>query len=300
MTTLHSCAKMISQLHRLIPITCSGQRGFKRWVAPVKKFDSELLVQALTHRSYVIQEEQKQRDVGITEPKLDIEDNREMIEEGAELTSRIVVSYLGKCLPLAPEECIFALHDHLLSQKTLAHVSSHIGTKDIILVAGNIADEGILADTFLALVSALTRSVDVIHAGAFVRDFLIATLAEKDLIEIWTPSNPLENLNEILRKDNRQLAEPRLISQTGINSLIPVYRVAVYSNKEFLGVGCGETIDVAKEVAATDALLRIFNLNNYQNLKYDLKVDISKDNMENLPLTKWCTENVQKVLQLKT
>ena len=71
-----------------------------------EKFDSELLMQALTFRSYVVLEEQKQRDVGIKDPKLDIPENTEMIEEGQRLTEKITKAYLCQALPKVPEEGI--------------------------------------------------------------------------------------------------------------------------------------------------------------------------------------------------
>lgn len=71
-----------------------------------ENFDTELLTQALTHHSYILQEEHKQRSVGIENPELNIEDNRELIESGEKLTSRIVEIYLGQALPRLPEECI--------------------------------------------------------------------------------------------------------------------------------------------------------------------------------------------------
>lgn len=94
-----------------------------------------------------------------------------------------------------------------------------------------------LAETFLALTAALAESVDTNHAGKFVRDFLIVLLAEKDLTEIWNPSQPCEILNNILQKQNRFPAEPRLIGHAGTNTLLAAYHIGMYSNKEFLGSG---------------------------------------------------------------
>lgn len=94
-----------------------------------------------------------------------------------------------------------------------------------------------LADTFLALVAALAESTDVTHTANFVRDFLIVILAEKDLTEIWNPAQPVELLNDVLQKQNRSPAEPRLIAQAGQNTLLAVYHVAMYSDKQFLGSG---------------------------------------------------------------
>lgn len=98
-------------------------------------------------------------------------------------------------------------------------------------------EEETIANTFYALTSALNRSVDLEHTGVFIRDILIAQLAEKDLLEIWCPEEPVEILNDILDREHRELAEPRIIAQTGVNTLIPVYNIAVYSNQEFLGSG---------------------------------------------------------------
>lgn len=71
-----------------------------------ENFHPELLQQAFTHRSYVINEEQKQREVGIENPVLNIKDNRELIEEGKYLTNEIVTCYLRQALPKLPEEGI--------------------------------------------------------------------------------------------------------------------------------------------------------------------------------------------------
>lgn len=71
-----------------------------------EKFDKELLDQAFTCRSYVIQEEEEQKKLGIENPQLDILDNRELIKEGKQILPLIVENYLNQALPLAPQECI--------------------------------------------------------------------------------------------------------------------------------------------------------------------------------------------------
>lgn len=70
-----------------------------------------------------------------------------------------------------------------------------------------------------------------------MRDILIARLVEKDLAEIWCPEDPMEILNDILDREHRELAEPRIIAQTAVNTLLPVYQIGLYSNQEFLGSG---------------------------------------------------------------
>lgn len=71
-----------------------------------EKFNDEKLEQAFTHRSYIFQEEKKQKDMGIEEPQLDIQDNTDLILKGEKLTSEIIYSYLTQVLPHTPEEII--------------------------------------------------------------------------------------------------------------------------------------------------------------------------------------------------
>ncbi|KAL7293873.1 hypothetical protein TKK_0012926 [Trichogramma kaykai] len=224
-----------------------------------EKFKTDLLEQAFTHRSYIIQEEDERKKVGL-ESQLQLVDNQELIDEGKQIASLVVENYLNEVLPLAPRECILALKNYLLAEGNLAKTSSGIGTKDLILTAEYPVSEETLMNTFYALVSALNRSVDLEHVGKFIRDIVISTLAEKDLIEIWCPEDPMEILNDILDREGRAYAESRIIGQTGVNTLIPVYNIAVYSNKEFLGSGMGDSIEEAEKMAALNALLRMFDL----------------------------------------
>ena len=71
-----------------------------------EKFDMELLERAFTTRSYIIQEEEAQKKVGIEDPQLDLEDNLELIEEGRQIASLAIENYLNQALSLAPQECI--------------------------------------------------------------------------------------------------------------------------------------------------------------------------------------------------
>lgn len=130
----------------------------------------------------------------------------------------------------------------------------------IIIFQDNPIPEETLACTFFALVSALSRSphVDNVHVANFVRDFLIASLSSKDLNEIWCPDNAEDILNDILARENRELAEPRLIGQVGVSTMLAAYHVAFYSNKEF--VGKGESIFTGKRVSRRSGVIDIISL----------------------------------------
>lgn len=297
MNALRSFTKVLALNTR--PLRLEGRRYIKRWVAPTQmeitrrkrrlpaqpipirstflewnrdaeifafnerlheKFDKALLEKALIHRSYIIKEEEDQKRQGIQEPKLDIEDNRKFIETGREFTSKVVQKYLHQTLPYLPEHGIAAFHDFLLSEENVAKASLHIGTKDLILTEEHPVKNETLANTFFALIAALIESVNANHAAIFVRDFLITILADKELASIWSPKEPLQELNDILLKEGKGPVEPRLIAQAGKNTILASYHVAVYVDKKFLGSGCGINIEEAKEVAATDALCRMYGL----------------------------------------
>ncbi|XP_047369444.1 39S ribosomal protein L44, mitochondrial [Vespa velutina] len=240
-----------------------------------EKFDPELLEQALIHKSYVIKEEEMQKQQGISDPKLDLRDNRDLIQDGRNFVSKVVHKYLLESLPNLPENGIMTIHNYLLSEELLANSSLHLGTTDLILTEEHPVSSKTLADTFLALVAALVQSVNANHAAIFVRDFLITILAEKELPNIWCPSNPLQELNDILLKEGRGPAEPRIIGETGINTLLSSYRIAVYSDKQCLGIGCGANIQEAKEVAVINALCKIYGLlDSSRPIKFDKVIEM--------------------------
>lgn len=68
--------------------------------------EPNLLAQALTQRSFIIMEEEKQKAVGIEQPLLNVTENTPLLDVGREFTSRFVKQYLRVALPFLPEEGI--------------------------------------------------------------------------------------------------------------------------------------------------------------------------------------------------
>lgn len=71
-----------------------------------EEFDKDLLQQALTERSYIIQEEERQKSVGIEQPNLNISDNQDLATKGLDFVDNVVKRYLRTVLPRLPEEGI--------------------------------------------------------------------------------------------------------------------------------------------------------------------------------------------------
>lgn len=75
-----------------------------------EEFNNSLLQQAFTERSYIINEEEKQKEVGIEQPTLNLNDNRELVAKGSDFIDDIVKRYLRTVLPRLPEEGIMYVY----------------------------------------------------------------------------------------------------------------------------------------------------------------------------------------------
>lgn len=71
-----------------------------------EEFNKDLLQQAFTERSYIVLEEERQKNVGIEHPNLNLFDNRELVVKGSDFIDDIVKRYLHTVLPRLPEEGI--------------------------------------------------------------------------------------------------------------------------------------------------------------------------------------------------
>ncbi|KAG7303609.1 hypothetical protein JYU34_012140 [Plutella xylostella] len=222
-------------------------------------FDPDLLLQAFTDRSYVIKEELKQKELNID---IKMKDNKKLAEEGESFMRQYIQRYLEHVLPRFPLEGVAGVHRHLLSEATLAHVALHLGTKDIILASEYPVDNYILANTFKALVGALMKSSGEEQAAHFVRDFLITQLNGADVNEYFHIEDPWALLTDLLHKRGAAV-EPRLIAETGGNTVLACYRVGLYVDKQMVASGYGESVPVAKEMAAREALKKIFGTEDH-------------------------------------
>lgn len=100
-----------------------------------ENFDESLLQQAFTHRSYIAQEEHRQQQHGIEAPVTNLQDNASLIATGESLLAEHTNLFLLAHFPRLPESGIRAIQQYLLSEPFLADVSSHLGTKDLILTS---------------------------------------------------------------------------------------------------------------------------------------------------------------------
>lgn len=238
-----------------------------------EKFSPSLLQQAFVDRSYIVQEEMKQRAVGIETPVLQLSDNQRLIQKGEDLMTEFIITYLNLSLPKFPRDGIKAIYKHLSSDQVLANVSSHLGTNHLVLSAEYPIAEKTLASSLKAVIGALFESSGDVRTYEFIRDFIVTQLNQADVNEYWKIENPIELLKEICKDKKLGEPEPRLISEVGKNTLLAAYHVGFYSNKKVIGSGYGEDVTVATEEAAKDALKNLFQTNNTMK-PFDFKMPV--------------------------
>lgn len=100
-----------------------------------EQFDLNHLQQSFTHRSYIIQEELRQQEVGIANPVTNLQDNKPLIEKGEQLLASHINAFLSAHLPRFPLAGIATIQQYLMSNESLANISTHLGTSDLILSA---------------------------------------------------------------------------------------------------------------------------------------------------------------------
>ncbi|XP_046663674.1 39S ribosomal protein L44, mitochondrial [Homalodisca vitripennis] len=261
-------------------------------------FNKEFLQQAFVERSYIISEEEKQKKVGIEEPQILLKDNREYAEKGEYIIAEYSKRYLRTVYPRFPEEGICSVSDYLLSDDVLADISIHIGTSDLILTPDYPPSDKTLANVLKAVVYALSLSSGEDKASIFVRDFIITYLSGKDINELWSIKNPESVLASILEREGKSSVEPRLTGEAGKNTILSAFQVGLYCNKELVGMGFGESIPVAKEVAAMDALKRLFHTTERAKpIPFDLVLaSDKKEPFANISIEDWCEKNIKSMV----
>lgn len=133
-----------------------------------------------------------------------------------------------------------------------------------------------MAVTLYAIVGALAESQsdgNLNRPYNFVRDFICTQLNQIDVNDLWRIEKPFELLQEVCAKENIKTLEPRIIGETGKNTILATCHIGIYDadTKKLLGTGFGETYSNGIEVASINALSKIFGTWNMK--PFDYKID---------------------------
>ncbi|NP_001079771.1 mitochondrial ribosomal protein L44 S homeolog [Xenopus laevis] len=225
-----------------------------------ESFSMQLLKTAFVNKTYVMQEEQQRQELGLDKETamLNLQDNEQLAGVGSEFTASYVQKTLEKAFPNLPPDGIKSLVDHLTSQEVVCHVAQNLAVEDLTLSSECPLDPLTIHRTFFAITGALLQSSGTQRAGLFIRDFLITQLIGKDLFDIWLIADPMSLLVQELSHRNLPLPEPRMTRECGAATVLPVYFVGLYCNKELIAEGPGESVSAAEEEAARVALRKMF------------------------------------------
>ncbi|XP_046498784.1 39S ribosomal protein L44, mitochondrial [Equus quagga] len=223
-------------------------------------FSLDLLKTAFVNSCYIKSEEAKREKLGIEKEAvlLNLEDNRELSEQGSSFSQTCLTQFLEEAFPDLPTEGVQSLVGFLTGEEVVCHVARNLAVEQLTLSAEFPVPPTVLRRTFFAVVGALLQSSGAGRAALFIRDFLITQMTGKELFEIWKIINPMGLLVEELKKRNIPAPESRLTRQSGSTTALPLYFVGLYCDKKLIAEGPGETVLVAEEEAARVALRKLY------------------------------------------
>jgi len=215
-------------------------------------FDQRLLAEAMVTPGQVEKEQEQQQRLGVDVVE-GARDYSELASLGTRLLEGTLTSWLAAALPNFPSEGRQAVLDHLTSEQLLAEVGFHIGLKELVLSPDYPPKREELATSLKAVIGALSKT-DETRAKQLVVDLIASQLHGKDLNELWSVRNPMRELTATLEALGRSAPEPRLLWENAPGSILAYYTVGIYVDKELIGESPGETLELAEEMAARDAL----------------------------------------------
>ncbi|XP_002732100.1 large ribosomal subunit protein mL44-like [Saccoglossus kowalevskii] len=226
-------------------------------------FNVETLRAAFNHREYTEDEAAKRRELRMDEniPLLNIPDNEELAEKGFIFSSEYIKSYLRSAYPKFPDEGVKSVSNYLTDVEISCHIGRNLGVYDLIRYPEFPHPEEIIQKTFFAVIGSLLQDKGADRTGIFVRDFILAQLIGKDINRFWDILDPMKRLSDYLETQKQELPESRIIRQSGASTLVAMYIVGVYSNKQILGFAPGVSLLEAEEEAARVALKNIYETN---------------------------------------
>lgn len=257
-----------------------------------------LLGVVFTDKSYLEIERKKREDLGIPSTQPVMESNEHLAEKGKAVMSPFIKQYLRLFLPKLPEEGIRALHDFLMTPENLSDMSTALGTSELILSDSDVPKEEYLVNCLLAFIGGLVQEQGEQHAYKFIIDFILSFLQDKHIFEIWDLEDSRGVLKTIISNEGLGTYESRLIRETGKNTIEPCYAVGIFVNKEMIAWSSAETVDEAEEMAAFEALKKIFEIRTgdfiFRFGKDAYELDYESYKRENMSVKSWTTVEGKK------
>lgn len=208
----------------------------------------DLLITALTHRSYV------------NEHRTTVKEHNERLEFlGDAVLELVVTEYLYGNYP-EPEGILTNWRSSLVRTESIGAASVRLGFEPLLRLSRgekrgtDRARAQILANSFEAVTGALYIERGYEGAKTFITDNILSTFDE--ILKTGSWMDPKSHLQEVVQSQGGSTPQYRVLSEEGPDH-DKIFTVGVYVDDEFKGQGQGPSKQAAQVAAATTALEQI-------------------------------------------
>ena len=207
--------------------------------------DIQLLVTALTHRSYV------------NEHKKSVSEHNERLEFlGDAVLELVVTEFLYKTYN-EPEGVLTSWRAALVRTESIGEAGVGLGYEHLVRMSrgekqgSERARQQILANAFEAVTGAIYLERGYDDAADFIHKHIIAKL--ENILQIGSWRDAKSHLQEVSQRIDNQTPQYRVIEEIGPDH-DKIFTLGVYINNELFGTGSGPSKQVAQQQAAQAAL----------------------------------------------
>ncbi len=208
--------------------------------------DIQLLITALTHRSYV------------NEHKKSVREHNERLEFlGDAVLELVVTDHLYRNFPTDAEGTLTSWRAALVRTESIGAAGMSIGYEPLVRMSrgekqgGDRARQQILANAFEAVTGAIYLERGYDDAAAFIHKHIISKL--DGILQTGSWRDAKSHLQEVSQRTDGQTPQYRTIDEVGPDH-DKIFTLGVYVGDKLMGTGSGPSKQVAQQQAAQAAL----------------------------------------------
>ena len=207
--------------------------------------DIQLLVTALTHRSYV------------NEHKKSVNEHNERLEFLGDAVLELAVTDFLYHNYSEPEGTLTSWRAALVRTESIGAAGVELGYEPLVRMSrgekqgGDRARQQILANAFEALIGAINLERGYDDSAAFINKYIISKLDE--ILEFGSWRDAKSHLQEVSQRMDSQTPQYRVVEELGPDH-DKVFTLGVYVGDKLMGIGSGPSKQVAQQQAAQAAL----------------------------------------------
>lgn len=212
----------------------------------------DLLVTALTHRSYV------------NEHKKSVSEHNERLEFLGDAVLELVVTDFLFSNYQQPEGILTSWRAALVRTESISDAGRKLGYEPLIRMSkgeksgSDRARAQILANAFEAVIGAIYLEKGYETAEIFIHTHITSKL--ETILDEGSWRDPKSHLQELVQRKDNVTPQYRVLSEEGPDH-DKVFQLGVFSGEKQIGVGTGPSKQIAQQEAARDALKKYKSAN---------------------------------------